>query len=118
MIPFMPFLAAYRVQKLRRAFIIYAIAVAIWLSIIAILYLAIDTRYSQLKASAENPEATRADRERSESFGRFYDDFRQQTIPSLVWLSLYPGSSLVMVYFIRKWSMRWNEEIALLQYLH
>lgn len=117
MIPFMPLVAAYRVRKLRRAFIIYAIAAAISLSVIQITYLVIETRYLQLSEAVNREQSTDEDAQRLESFRFFFGDF-QMTLPLLVLISLYLGPSLVMVYFIRKWSMRWNEEITLLQYLH
>jgi hypothetical protein len=118
MIPFMSLVAAYRVRKLRRAFIIYAIAAAISLSVIEITYLVIETRYAQLSEAVNREQSTDEDVQRSESFRLFFDDFRMTLLPLLVLISLYLIPSLVMVYFIRKWSMRWNEEIALLQHLH
>ncbi len=85
-IPFMPFVAARRIEKLRKAIIIYSITVLLSLPIMIWVASTVNLR------------------------GLSLDFF---------WLgtSLYLMPSLVMVYFIRKWSMRWNKEIALLQYL-
>jgi hypothetical protein len=114
MIPFMPLVAAYRIRKLRKAFIIYVIAAVLPLFAILIFNAIVDTQYSNIRDQALTDPTVL---ERFRSFSTFYDSFWKQTFPYLLWISLYLGSSLVMVYFIRKWSTGWNKEIALLQYL-
>jgi hypothetical protein len=113
-IPFMPLVAAYRIRKLRRALIIYVIAAVLPLFAILIFNAIIDIQYSDIHEQALSDPTVL---ERFSSFLTFYDDFWKGTFPTLLGTSLYVVSSSVMVYFITKWSIGWNKEIALLHYL-
>jgi hypothetical protein len=113
-IPLMPLVAAYRLRKLRKAFLIYVIAAALPFFAILIFNTIVDTQYSSIRQQAlSDPTAL----ERFSSFLTFYDDFWKGSFAYLFGASLYLVSSLVMIYFIRKWSIGWNKEIALLKYL-
>ena len=110
----MPLVAAYRLRKLRKAFLIYVIAAALPFFAILIFNTIVDTQYSSIRQQVlSDPTAL----ERFSSFLTFYDDFWKGSFAYLLGASLYLVSSLVMIYFIRKWSIGWNKEIALLKYL-
>ena len=89
--PFITFLAAYRIKKLKKFFMIYSIAIFTSLYISFLIFLPF-----------------------------FFFDFLYPLralyfffIIFFTWLI----SSLIMIYFIRKWSIQWNKLINFLDYL-
>lgn len=114
MIPFMPLLAAHRIRKLRKGAIIYTLTGVAPLFAILIFDYILSINYTNIENLALSDPTVL---EKFRSFLNFYNNYWKETF--LYWLgaSVYLVSSLVMVYFIRKWSAAWNKEIALLQYL-
>ena len=109
-VPFMPLLALYKIRKLRKGVILYTLAAAApFLAIMIIDYI--------LAIQSDNIDR-QADIERvSNSTFQEINNYWKVTFGYWLVTSLYLVSSLVMVYFIRKWSIDWNKEIAFLQYL-
>lgn len=112
LIPLMPLVAAYRIRKLRKAVIIYSVVAALTFSAVLIFNGIVEFQYSNLQESSD-PTV----RERFSAFSNFYNSFWKGSFTYLLWISIYLVSASAMVYFIRKWTLAWNKEIAMLQYL-